>query len=242
MNREDVPECLNQISTVWPVVRQAHLGLPVDAALAQQQLMERYGKAVHAYLLRLLRDPHAADDLTQEFGLRLVRGGFKRADPQHGRFRDYVRTTLAHLVNGYHKKQQRQPRSLAEDAPEREDPERQFLESWRAHLLARAWDELALAQPALYAVLRLKADQPELTSAEMAEQLGRGLLRPLTADGVRQVLHRARVRLANLLFEEVARSLNSPKLEDVEEELRELGLLRYCRPALDRYARTRPGA
>ena len=38
----------------------------------------------------------------------------------------------------------------------------------------------------------------------------------------------------DLLVAEVARTLNDPGMDEVEEELAELGLLQWCRPALDR--------
>src|SRR5437867_7353546 len=109
---------LSRISTIWTVLRQAHAG-PADAATAAQHiLLQRYGGAVHRYLLATLRDAHAADDLTQEFGLSLVRGAFHRADPQRGRFRDYVKIALAHLVADYRKQQTRIAGSLSPDSPE----------------------------------------------------------------------------------------------------------------------------
>jgi len=241
MEKRSFEARLSQISTVWSVLRQAHGG-PADAvAAAQQFLLQRYGGAVHRYLLATLRDPHAADDLTQEFGLRLVRGDFHRADPLRGHFRHYVKTVLFHLVSGYRKQQQTRMRPLASDSPELAnlpardlDADRRFQESWREELLARAWEALAEAQPVFYAVLRFRATNPKLPSAQMAQQLSRQLDKPLSADGIRQALHRARDRFAELLIHEVAQSLENPTMEHVEEELRDLGLLAYCQPALAR--------
>jgi RNA polymerase sigma-70 factor (ECF subfamily) len=68
----------------------------------------------------------------------------------------------------------------------------------------------------------------------MAEQLSATLGKPLTAAGVRQTLHRAREKFADLVLEEVLHSLATPTVEQLEEELTELGLLDYCRPALKR--------
>ena len=56
----------------------------------------------------------------------------------------------------------------------------------------------------------------------------------MTAVGVRQTLHRAREKFGALLLDEVIHSLENPGPEQVEEELAELGLLDYCRPALER--------
>jgi RNA polymerase sigma-70 factor (ECF subfamily) len=73
-------------------------------------------------------------------------------------------------------------------------------------------------------------------SPQMAKALTARLGRPFTAAGVRQTLHRAREKFADLLIDEVTHALASPTSEDVEHELVELGLFEYCRPALGRRA------
>jgi RNA polymerase sigma-70 factor (ECF subfamily) len=225
---------LSNISTVWTLLQQAHAGPAADAAAAQQQLMERYGGAVRRYLLAALRDPHAADDLAQEFALSLVRGEFRRADPDRGRFRDYVKSVLFHLVSKHRKVQRKQPRpaSPAEPAAPPDDPDREFNESWRAHLLERAWQALSRSQPAYHEVLRFRSANPKMPSAQMALELTRQLGRPLTADGVRQTLRRARSVYVDLLMTEVVESLEEPTAERVGDELRDLNLLGYCEPLL----------
>jgi len=237
-------QALNLISTVWSLVRRAHHG-PVEAAnAARQQLLERYRGAVRRYLRKLLPDPDAADEVFQEFALRLVHGDLRGADPQRGRFRNFVKGTLFHLVADYRKQQRRWPGPLPANGntlvanPEDRESDRLFVESWCDELLARAWEALAKVEAttgqALYAVLRFRADHPEMRSPQMAEQLAAEVGRPFTAAGVRQSLHRAREKYAALLIEEVVHSLENPTAEQLEEELAELGLLDYCRPALER--------
>src|SRR5262249_14740500 len=113
-----------------------------------------------------------------------------------------------------------------------------FVESWRQELLARTWQALADAesqtgQP-FHTVLRLRVDQPDLRSAQMAEQLTARLGKPVSAAGVRQTLHRARDRFADLLLDEVSQTVGGSDVEDLEQELIDLDLLTYCQPALDR--------
>jgi RNA polymerase sigma factor (sigma-70 family) len=231
---------LSRISTIWTVLHKAHHGSADDATTARRQLIERYGGAVHRYLTGILRDPHAADELMQEFALGLVRGDFRNACPERGRFRSYVKTVLAHLVSRYRQRQQAGPQAVAPDSPvltqqaaPDEEAERAFLERWREELLAQTWEALAEQQGHSYAVLRLRALQPELSSEQLAEHLARQLDRPFTPDGVRQALHRARDKFADLLVEEVAHSLETPNREELAEELRELDLLAYCQPAVE---------
>jgi hypothetical protein len=53
-----------------------------------------------------------------------------------------------------------------------------------------------------------------------------------TIAGTRQLLHRARKRFAELLLDEVARSLPTSAPDHLEQELIDLNLLHYCRSAL----------
>jgi RNA polymerase sigma-70 factor (ECF subfamily) len=116
--------------------------------------------------------------------------------------------------------------------------DQEFLERWREELLAHAWEALAeverqSGQP-YHAVLSSKVEQRQVRSAELAVRLSAERGRPFTEDGIRQVLHRARKKFAELLVAEVARSLQTAEPEALERELVELGLLDYCRSALPR--------
>jgi RNA polymerase sigma factor (sigma-70 family) len=245
MERSELHDRLSRISTQWSLIFQAHEGTASAERAARQALMQRYCGAVYRYLLGITRDPDAADDLAQEFAIRFLRGDFQRADPGRGRFRDFLKAALRHLVVDHHRRKRAEPGRVAVDdvspdalAEPPAEPDDGFLETWREELLARAWEGLVeverrTGQP-YHAVLRLRAEQPELRSAQMAERLSAVLGRPLTAVGVRQTLHRARDQFADLLLEEVARSLPRPTREALEEELVELKLLEYCRPALAR--------
>jgi RNA polymerase sigma-70 factor (ECF subfamily) len=250
MRMPDADQRLSQITTCWTLVLQAVRGPGSALSAAQEALLVRYGGAVSRYLLAALKDPEAAEELAQEFAYRVVRGDLRGADPDRGRFRDYLRTTVFHLVAGYQRRRRRgiQPLPLATEAAElaaAEPPdqaaEEEFLALWREELLNKAWEELhaveeQTGQP-FYTLLLLRSRQPELTSERMAAELGPRLGRPLTAAGVRQTLRRARDKFAALLLAEVGRSLETSAPDRIEQELIDLGLLRYCRPALDRRAR-----
>jgi RNA polymerase sigma factor (sigma-70 family) len=241
MSEQQTLECLNQISTDWRMVAEAHQSPADSAALARQHLIHRYVGAVQRYLRAVLRDAEADDDLTQEFALGVVQGRFHKADPGRGRFRDYVKVSLLHLARNYRQGQQRQLRRLAPENPAwdalaapSEGRDADFNAQWREELLARTWQALAGEQPSLYTVLRFRAEHPGMTSAAMAQELSRRLGRSLSADGVRQTLRRARERYAQLLLAEVAHSLEAPTPELLAEELSELKLLPYCQPILER--------
>ncbi len=50
----------------------------------------------------------------------------------------------------------------------------------------------------------------------------------------RVLLHRAREQFADCLVEEVQQSLDTDDIERVSDELRDLNLHSYCKPALER--------
>jgi RNA polymerase sigma-70 factor (ECF subfamily) len=238
---------LSQISTKWDLIRSAHSGQPKEATPAQMRLLLRYFGAINRYLLGALREVGAAEELGQEFAFRFIRGDFQGADPERGRFRDYLKTVLFRMVAHYRKQQMAQPRPLpatfpappvgpAEPVDASDDAK--FRRAWRRQLLDRAWQELAKVQrktgQPFYAVLELRVEHAhgEFSSAQMAEHLAGRFRRRFTADGVRKLLQRAREKFAEFLLEEVVASLEEPSPEQLEQELRELGLWVYCRPAL----------
>jgi RNA polymerase sigma-70 factor (ECF subfamily) len=241
MDRDSLNQRLSRISTQWSMVFQAHAS-PTDAAAeAQRRLLQRYSGAVYRYLLGAVRDPDVAGELAQEFALRFVRGDFRRADPDRGRFRDYLKTALIHLVTDFRRAQKEWPRALPPEGPEPAapaaesvHPDQAFLASWREELLDRTWRTLAEVNAAYHAVLLCRIEAADLSSAELAGRLSAQLGKPLTAAWVRKTLQRAQGKYADLLLEEVSHSLGTSAPELLRQELHELNLLPYCRSALER--------
>jgi RNA polymerase sigma factor (sigma-70 family) len=243
MKEKDIQERLSVINTRWSLLAEAHRGSSDEAAQARAELMQRYTGAIYRYLLAGVRDPEAAADLSQEFAVRFLEGRFHNADPSRGRFRDYVKTCLFHLVGDYRRRQGKQPHfaplasdemAVADPAPEEDQA---FRDSWREELLARAWLALQRVQQEYgqpyYDVLRFRVDHAQMPSQQMAEQLSTHLGKSLSAAGVRQLLHRARERFAELLLVEVKQSLGPSGRDYLEEELAEMNLLKYCQSALE---------
>lgn len=230
----DCLDRLSKINTLWPLVRQSQEPDNAQARAAQEQLVRRYSPAVRRYLLSALHDVHAADDLTQEFAVLLISGAFHKADAERGRFRSYIKSVLFHLVSTWRRKRQTTAAELPDCAAPDEDLDAEFNQTCRAELLCRTWDALAEANDVYHKVLRFRADHQEQSSTELALGLGRRLGRAVAPTWVRQTLHRARELYADLLLKEVAKTLAEPTPEQIEEELCELDLLKYCQAALDR--------
>jgi RNA polymerase sigma factor (sigma-70 family) len=246
---------LSQLSTVWTDLHAAHTADAVKAKAAQERLLERYGPAIRRYLQGATRDTHAADDLSQEFAVRLVSGNFGGVSADRGRFRNFLKTVLYRLVVDWQRRQKRlapspealglpEPAAVADAAPFAE-AEAEYLAACKQELFEQAWaglkeSEARRGKP-LYAVLRLRTDQPDLRSADLANRLTAELGRPLTAGQVRKYLLEARDRLADGLVTAAALSLEAPTADLLAEDLDELGLGEYCRDALERWARARNG-
>jgi RNA polymerase sigma-70 factor (ECF subfamily) len=235
MGAEDLNQRLSRMSTQWALIEQAHAGPGDEAAEAQRRLMHRYCGAAYRYLLAAVRDEDVAMDLCQEFAVRFVRGDFRRAAEARGRFRDYVKAALRHLVADHHRQRQARPQPLPADLPApAEADEDAFLASWREELLSKTWEALAAAHPPLHAVLKRHAERPDASAAELAAGFAPDPGRLVTAGNVRVMLHRARARFAELLVAEVARPFGTPTPAELRDELHALGLLKLCGPALDR--------
>ncbi len=242
VNEEFIQSRLSRISTIWTQLEQAHGRTGAGAEQARRDLVHRYRGVAYRYILAAVRDADQADDLIQEFAVRVMQGRFRGADPAAGRFRDYLKTALYRLVaDHFRTRNKRLPQIDADQLPEpswETAPELSdacFLTSWREELLSRTWQKLEKRerqdnQPH-FTVLKFNADHPQLTSQESADRLSE-LLRqspPFTAAGIRKMLQRAREQFARLLVEEVTRSLENPERAEIEQELIDLDLHKYCR-------------
>src|SRR3954469_10565299 len=144
---QPTPDRLSQISTMWTALVRAHAE-PADAdhrLLAG--LIERYQGAAYRYLTAATGNPDVAAELFQEFAVRFLRGDFRRASPDRGRFRDYLRTALINLARRRPGVGSRRPTAdvdpdqlPAADAADAADEA--FLTHWRESLLESAWKGL----------------------------------------------------------------------------------------------------
>ena len=232
---------ISQISTNWHEIFASRSASALGAETARHALVLRYCGAVYHYLLSATGDVHAADDLSQEFALRFVRGDFHRADPAKGRFRDFIKTILYHLVVDHFRARKRAHppignEELLQDPESRAEPSHAvFVRHWRQEILNRTWQELQQSGGAGYfECLQWKASNPDGRAAAGATELALRLHRTITPASFRQTLLRAREKFAELLIREVSFSLGTADAGSVEEELAELELIEYCRPLLSR--------
>ena len=234
---------ISDIMTDWILIREVHDIHPDIARAARERLHRRYGHAIQLYLRKALRGRPAADDIYQEFAIRLCEGRFKHADPDHGKFRKYLKTSLHNLVNDHYRREPTfapLPPDFAERSTENEsgDLVDEFNGVWRDQLLARAWEHLKecerMSPDRPYAtVLGKQVEDPDLRRADIAAFISKRRGKPVTDQWIGRLLHEARVLLQERIIHEVQLSLDHPTLDNIESELADLQLLRYCRKALE---------
>jgi RNA polymerase sigma-70 factor (ECF subfamily) len=222
---------LNEITTEWNAIR--------DPA----QFVEKYGPAIRAYLMVLLKNRHDVDDVTQDFFVRILRHGFVRAQQERGRFRDYLKVAVRNAAIDYVRRKQAGNRALvhltqvsaAKELHQQAD--REWVAHWRQILLDRACKALEQHQRRsgsnLFAiVLKMMVDYPLETAATLAERTSAIIGRRLRPEAFRKQVSRARRVLARLLVDEVAHTLDQPTPERIKEELIELSLWEYVQDFL----------
>lgn len=231
---------LDQIETQWSLLRLAHQPISVANTQARQRVLLKYNRAIRAYTGALLQDENDADEVAQDVLIKLLQGNFSGADPSKGRFRDFLKVAVKNTVRSFWSQKQRRS-ALSLDQNQFAEPisgEESVLDpTWKNTLLELAMSGLEKFEQShtgchYFTILKLRTSSPEASSAELAELASKQLGKSISAEVIRQQLRRGRLRLAQMLVEEVAQSLNQPTPDAVEQELIELGLMDYVRPFL----------
>jgi DNA-directed RNA polymerase specialized sigma24 family protein len=232
------PEQFQAIQTQWSLIDRAHRGSATSIGQARNALALRYRKAIRSYLGALLKDDSAADELAQDVLVRLLNGEFASAAPDKGRFRNFLKVAVHNMARSYWDKRKRtatvdvDPNTLGACDPSEADS--CWMDDWRGTILQSAWDllkEYEKDHPGnlYYTLFRLRSESPSTRSNDLAVRLAEETGQNVTAAAARQSLRRARFLFAQYVVEEVARSLAEPTAEAVEEELADLGLMKYVR-------------
>jgi RNA polymerase sigma-70 factor (ECF subfamily) len=225
-------------STHWSVVVAAGDSHSPQSAAALESLCRTYWFPLYACVRRQGYSPEEAQDLTQAFFARLLEKKYlKHANPDCGRFRTFLLTSLKHFVVSEWRKTERQKRGggtvvvpwntedaeqcYASEPADELTPERIFEKRWAIALmqrvLARLRDEYATADDGrLFEQLKGSVWGEALPKpyAEIATELG------LTEGAVKSSAHRLRQRCREVLREEITQTVARP--EDVDDELRHL--------------------
>lgn len=220
---------LDQISTRWSSVNDPF------------QFVLRYSLAIRNYVGAIIKNQHDADEVTQDFLMRVVRLGFPGARPDRGRFRDYLKTAVRNAALKHLRRQKNTlyDESLLDQVADEDVPtaDQAWTADWQRCLLGRVWSALERYQMRhpgnlFHTVLRLSVDHPQEDSEKLAARVSAQSGRSLRADAFRKQVSRARRHFAELLLREIKQTVENPTPENIHEELVELGLLGYVRDFL----------
>jgi RNA polymerase sigma factor (sigma-70 family) len=221
-------------TTRWTLVVAAADPQRKEARSALVSLCEGYWYPLYAYLRRRGYPADQAQDLTQEFFIRVLEGRYlDRADPEKGRFRSFILTSLKFFVADEEDRQRAQKRgggvvlplelSSGEDRYQREPahdetPERIFERRWALSVLDRVVERLRdefvqHGRPEHFERLKMfLLGKSEAPYAALAREMN-------TSEGALKVaIHRLRKRYRELFRQEIADTVADPG--EVESELR----------------------
>jgi RNA polymerase sigma factor (sigma-70 family) len=223
-------------TTRWTLVVAAGDPRRKEARSALVSLCENYWYPLYAYVRRRGYPPDQAQDLTQEFFTRVLEGRYlDRADPEKGRFRSFLLTSLKFFVADEEDRRRARKRgggqlvslefSSGEERYQREPahdetPERIFERRWALSVLDRVVEKLRdefvqHGRPEHFERLKVfllgRSDAPY---AALAHEMN-------TSEGALKVaIHRLRKRYRELFRQEIADTVADPA--EVESELRYL--------------------
>lgn len=221
---------LDDISTRWSCVRDVN------------RFVLRYVEAMRGLLLHITGDSDIAAEVLQNFLLKIVRHGWKLHGPTHGRFRDYLARSLRNaVVDHYRARPQSLTASSANDGQwliELESREASIESVWQTAwtqcLVDRTFQTLEHEDyqngTQRRRVLAFAMENESLDSQAAAKAYGVACGVDLTAATYRQRLSRARKRFAELLIREILETLENPSDDELQQEIRQLGLDRYIDP------------
>jgi hypothetical protein len=227
---------IDQISTRWTLIHDPY------------QFVMRYAPAIQDYLGVFLRHPHDVHDVCQDFLVRVFERGVVEEERLHGRFRDYLiaavrNAALAHMRRRFRAEQDATPQGATPldelPAPNffESPPEEEWVSRWRRVVMSSAWDALENHQRdhpgnLAHTCLRALVDHPREKSIQLAARVSRQCGRTILPAAFRKQVSRARRLFAEFLIAETARTLDDPTPLKVEEELIDIGVMKYVQPHL----------
>lgn len=226
-------------TTNWSLILEATTGDSSAARRALGVLCQSYWPPVYAFIRSKGLNPTDAEDLTQAYFTRFLDKGYLHDfRPEIGRFRTFLRASVAHFLSNEWDRERAQKRGGGQPAVPLDDleavegrfrpladhvtPEVIFEREWASALLGRCLARLREEHDAKSGPGRFEALKPFLIgggspSPDYGEAAGRLGLRE---SSVRVAVHRLRKRFSVLLREEVARTVSDPS--DVDAEIRSL--------------------
>ena len=222
-------------TTQWTLVVAAGDSRHPGSRDALEDLCRSYWYPLYAYLRRRGYPQEEAEDLVQGFFAQLLAKNYiKAADPERGRFRSFLLTSLKNYAANEWDRKKAKKRGGATttlsldfetaegryhvEPVDEETPEQLFDRGWAVAQLEQVLERMRAEGDGgeRFEILRgfLTGEGEDIRYKDVAEQLG------MTEGAVKVAVHRLRQRFGKMLRDEVARTLNDPA--DVDDEIRHL--------------------
>lgn len=226
------------VSTHWSVVLLAGRDNSAQSAEALEKLCRTYWYPLYSFTRRQGYSPHEAADLTQEFFSHLLStNALASVNPDRGKFRSFLLSSLKNLLANEWHRARRQKRgggapifSLDEELAEGRfqlepadelSPDKIFDRSWAETILEQALDRLRREcdgeeKSRRFDELKtfLLGEKGNNSLVGSAQRLGMSL------PAVKGLVHRLRRRFRELIRSEIAQTVARP--EEIEQEIRDL--------------------
>lgn len=226
------------VTTRWTVVLSAAQRDAPESAAALEQLCRVYWYPLYAYVRRMGKSSHDAEDLTQEFFARLLAKDYLAAvEPERGRFRTFLFMAFKRFLADEWDKSQALKRggglkplsldtSIAEHRYQAEwveamTPEHIYEHRWALTLLEQAMNRLQAefrqaGKQGDFDRLKgfLTAEKGSINQAEVAASLG------MSEGALRVAVFRLRRRFREVFQDEIAQTVARP--DEIEVEIRHL--------------------
>jgi RNA polymerase sigma-70 factor (ECF subfamily) len=222
-------------TTHWSVVLAAKSGDSPRADEAMEKLCRAYWPPLYAYIRREGHSATDAQDLTQEFFVRLLAKDYlQHLRHQEGKFRSFLLTFVKHFLSDERDKAGAQKRGGGKTFVSLDETlaEERSLEAPMNGLSPDQWYELRWAQWVMERALkRLREEYGTGGKAELFEQLKDiqpgehgaasyaeiGARLGLARGTIASAVHRLRQRHREILREEIAQTVTRP--EEIDEEI-----------------------
>jgi RNA polymerase sigma-70 factor (ECF subfamily) len=226
------------VTTHWSMVLRAGQENSTCAQEALANLCQVYWYPLYAYVRRRGHSPEDAQDLTQEFFVRVLeRNWLGNADREKGRFRSFMLGAMSHFLADQWDKSRAQKRGggilpiplefeaaemrYSHEPADRTTPEQSYERQWALALLEGVLNRLGKeykqeGQEELFVMLSpcLVGERTEQPYAELAKRLG------VSEGTVKSAVYRLRQRYRQLLNADIASTVANPA--EAEDELRHL--------------------
>ena len=222
-------------TTHWSIVVSAGGIRSPDASRSLAILCENYWFPLYAFVRRAGHSAEDAQDLTQEFFVRLLDKHFlAAADSTKGRFRTFLITAVKRFLANEYDRVRAQKRGGGQrivsleglEARYRQEPadtltpERIFEKQWALTLLDQVLARLQAEMITASKAALFDALKGHLTGSQAAGYAATAARLGMTEGAVKVAAHRLRQRYRELLREEIAQTVASP--DEVDEEIRHL--------------------